>query len=202
MSVLKKFSALFLILFTTSCVETVIVGSAAGGYLATREKGLVDTKNDVLIASDLGSSFIAQGLKNPGNSVDITVNEGRVLLTGIVRDAQKAQLATQLAWKVKGVKEVIDEIQLRDGDSIHPKDVGVSFSDYFLTLEIETKLLFTRNVSSVNYKITTVGKTVYVLGIAENEGEKDRVLNAIAKVRGVKKVVNHVILANDHRRNG
>ena len=198
MAIFRTFSLLALF-FATSCVETVVVGSTVGGALIVREKTIADTKDDVVIATKMGTSFIQNGLKNPGNSIDITVNERRVLLTGIARDQEKAKLAVKLAWKVAGVKEVIDEIQLSDEEHLKPKDFSSSTYDYYLTLSVETKLLFS-SVSSINFKITTVAKTVYLFGIADNEAEMQRAISIAAKTRGVKKVVNHVILADDNRR--
>lgn len=203
MKILKKFpaiSAIFLLLFSTACVETIVVGSVATGMIATREKNLSHTRSDILISTKLGAKFLESGLKNPGNSVDVTVNEGRVLLTGIVRYEEKAKLASELSWKVLGVKEVIDEIQLRD--DFHAKDISSAFRDYLISLEIESKLLIARKVSSANYQVTTVGKTVYLLGVASDSAEMQKVLSISSQVRGVEKVVNHVILASDSRRNG
>ena len=199
----KKFSvvlASFLLIFTTSCIETVVVGSVVGGAVVVREKSFNDTRKDIVISTKLGSIFIANGLKNPGNSIDTTVNEGRVLLTGIVRDANKAKLAQELAWKVAGVKEVIDETQIREDGSFKAKDISIAAKDYAITTEIESKLLFGRNISSINYQITTVAGTVYFLGVAENDGELRRVLSIASKVRGVERVVNYVIVKNDSRR--
>jgi osmotically-inducible protein OsmY len=62
------------------------------------------------------------------------------------------------------------------------------------------KLLFVQNVASINYKITTVNKTVYLIGVAQDKEENQKVLNIVAKISGVKKVVNHVILIDDNRR--
>jgi osmotically-inducible protein OsmY len=203
MTILKKFSAVFavcLLIFSTSCVETIVVGSAATGVLVMRQKNLTDTRHDIAIATVLGTEFIKNGLKNPGNSIDVTVNEGRVLLTGIARDPQKAKLASDLAWKVENVKEVIDEIQLSE-NNLRPRDFSRAMFDYGLTLEIETKLLLLREVASVNYKITTVNKVVYLIGVAAADEELQKVLTKISKVRGVEKIVNHVILSDDRRRN-
>jgi osmotically-inducible protein OsmY len=200
---LKKFSAIFaifLLLFSTACVETIVAGSVAAGMIATREKNLSHTHSDIAISTKIAMHFLASGLKNPGNSVDVTVTEGRVLLTGIVRDEEKAKSASELAWKVKGVKEVIDEIQLQDGFNF--KNISTAARDYVISAEIESKLLLARGVSSANYQITTVSRTVYLLGIADNSAEMQKVLDLAAKVRGVEKVVNHVILASDSRRNG
>ena len=199
----KKFSAIFILtsLFvSTSCVETVIVGSTATGALATREKTLSSTKDDVVISAKIAKEFLTNGLNNPGNSIDAMVNEGRVLLVGIARDANKAKLASELVWKISNVKEVIDEIQIRDGDSFHLKDFSSAASDYLITTKLETKLFFARNVACANYKISTVNKTIYLLGVAPDNDELQKVLSIASKVRGTEKVVNHVILADDARR--
>ena len=202
MNITKKIIAsLFLILFANACVETVVVGTAATAVMIKREKTFSDTKDDVKISTYLAAKFIKNGLKTPGNSIDITINEGRVLLTGIVRDDKKAKLATELAWKVRGVKEVIDEIKVTE-DAITAKDFTKGFRDYVITTQINTKMLFSKKVASVNYKVTTVAKTVYLLGVSKDDAEMRNALSIAAKTSGVRKVVNHLILANDSRRNG
>ena len=198
--IMKILSAILVLLFTTSCIETVLISSAATGVMVVRDKPIPDAGKDIVISTKIGSSFLVNGLKNYGNSVDVTVNEGRVLLTGIVRDSQKAKLAAELCWNVKGVKEVIDEIQLRDNESVSAKDFLDTASDYSITSQVEAKMLFDKKIATLNYQVTTVSKTVYFLGIAQSEAEKRRVLALAAKIRGVKKVVDHIILTNDDRR--
>lgn len=184
----------------TSCIETVIAGTAATTVLVTREKTVENTKSDIVIATTIGIDFLENGLKTPGNSVDITVNEGRVLLTGIVRDPQKAELANSLAWKAEGVKEVIDEIEAREEPIVTIKDIKQATKDYSITLQIESKLLLDSKIATLNFKVTTVNGVVYLLGVAQNNGEMNKVINISSKVRGVKRVVNNIILKNDSRR--
>ncbi len=199
---LQFFAAITILFFATSCIETVVVGSFGTAALATREKTLNNTRYDIQIYTTLTADFIQNGLKNFGNSIDVTVNEGRVLLTGIARDAQKAKLASDLSWTAAGVKEVIDEIQLRDGDTTHLKDYASAAYDYAITTKIEGRLFLTRKVSTYNYKITTVAGTVYMIGVAQDDAELNRVIAAITKVNGVQKIVSHVIMVNDRRRHG
>lgn len=199
----KKFVAVFavfLLFSQASCVETVVVGSVFAGGFVVREKSFNSTRYDIVISTKLGSQFFENGLKNPGNSIDVTVNEGRVLLTGIARDGAKAKLAQELAWKVSGVKEVIDEIQIREDEKMHMRDVSSAMRDYIITGEIEAKILMGRNITSMNFQVTTVDNTVYLLGVATDETEMRRVLSIASKIRGVEKVVNHAILRNDSRR--
>lgn len=198
--ILRGFSLVVCLFFLTSCVETVILAGGATGALVVRDKSLQDTQKDIVISTSIATRFIEHGLKNPGNSIDVTVNEGRVLLTGIARDPDKATRASELAWKVKGVKEVIDEIQLDSDGKLNAKDFTNSFGDYLISWQIESKLFFTKRVTSVNYQVTTVNRTVYLLGISYSNDELNKVLEIASKVKGVKKVVNHIISINDARR--
>jgi len=201
--ILSKFkSFLFLIVLgigLCSCVETVIIGSISSGSVAIREKSFNSTRKDVVIATKLGSQFITHGLKNIGNSVDITVSEGRVLLTGIVRSEEKAKFAQQLAWKINNVKEVIDEIIISK-ESLRPKNFSSALIDYLITLQLEAKLFLKSDIHSINYKTTTVDRNVYFLGIANDEAEMQTALDLASKINGVKKVVNHLVLINDVKR--
>ena len=198
---ISKIYYILLLALMTSCVETVVIGSVGGGVFASREKTIQDTRSDIAISVTLTADFITRGLKMPGNSVNFTVNEGRVLLTGIVRDSQKAKSAQEISWTAIGVKEVIDEIQLREEGMVF-KDFPSAFRDYLITAEVESRLLVTRDVIWPNYKITTVGSTVYLLGVAVNDFEMQRVLTIVSKIYGVEKVVNHVLLRDDQRRRG
>jgi len=198
---ISKIYYILLLVLMTSCVETVVIGSVGGGVFASREKTIQDTRSDIAISVTLTADFITRGLKMPGNSVNFTVNEGRVLLTGIVRDSQKAKSAQEISWTAIGVKEVIDEIQLRE-EGMAFKDFPSAFRDYLITAEVESRLLATRDVIWPNYKITTVGSTVYLLGVAVNDFEMQRVLTVVSRIYGVEKVVNHVLLRDDQRRRG
>ncbi len=196
----KLVSSILLFTFVTSCVETVVIASATTSVIVVREKSLSDMQKDTTISAKLGTTFFEKGLKIPGNSIDITVNEGRVLLTGIVDDVGRAKSASELAWGVPYVKEVIDEIQIQDNKKPYLSRFTTTTSDYVITANIETRLLLTPKISFTNYQITTVGKVVYVLGVALNNDEMQKVLSISAKAYGVEKVVNHAILADDVRR--
>lgn len=198
---ISKIYYILLLALLTSCVETVVIGSVGGGVFASREKTMQDTRSDIAISVTLTADFITRGLKMPGNSVNFTVNEGRVLLTGIVRDSQKAKSAQEISWTAIGVKEVIDEIQLRE-EGVGFKDFPFALRDYLITAEVESRLLVTRDVIWPNYKITTVGSSVYLLGVAVNDFEMQRVLTIVSRIYGVEKVVNHVLLRDDQRRRG
>ena len=196
----KIILSLISVFLLSSCVETIVISSGVGAGLAYREKTIEDTRSDLKISTKIASKFIANGLKNPTNSVDITVNEARVMLTGIVDNVEKAKLAQELCWQVKGVNEVIDEIQIRKDGKFKVADIGVAFYDYLITAEIETKFALAKDLRFLNYQITTVNNEVYLMGVALDSKEMNRAVSIASKVRGVKKVINHILLADDSRR--
>jgi len=200
MTVVKKFLLLAFTLFLASCVETVVVGTLSSGVIITQEKKFSETVSDSVIESKMILELTKNGLKTPVNSVEVIANEGRVLLTGIVRNRDKVGLANDIAWKINGVKEVIDETQTSENSGLRFRDVSGVMRDYSLTFQVEARLLFAKDLASVNYKITTVDGVVYLIGIAFDEVELRKALSTAAKVRGVKKIVNHIILADDDRR--
>jgi hypothetical protein len=99
------------------------------------------------------------------------------------------------AWRAKGVKEVIDETVIdKTGDT------GSFTRDQWITAQLKSKLLFDKNVFSVNYSFETVRGVVYMLGVAQDQSELEIVLNYARNIEYVQRVVNHVLLKDDPRR--
>lgn len=188
-----------LAIFLSGCVETVVVGTVAGSVVAVREKSLKDTSSDTIIAAKIDKNLLFSGMKGWRNSVEVMVNEGRVLLVGVVRDLDKGKKMTEMVWKVKGVRELIDEVEV-DAQGLRVRDFGGGFYDAYLTAKIKSKLFLDKEVTSSDFKIKTQNRVVYILGVAKDSNELRGVLRAIAKTKGVKRVVNHAIFINDSRR--
>ncbi len=196
---MKKLLSIISAIFLTSCIETIVVGSVTASHLATREKTLIDTKDDINIASKIIKNFSASGLKIPGNAIDVMVNEKRVLLTGIVSSSYLVQKAVDSAWSVKNVKEVINEIQIAKNRS-RLNGFKTYTKDALITTQIESRMLFTKDVSVQNVKINTVNSVVYLLGVSDDDYQIQQITNTIARIKGVKKVISHIINIDDARR--
>ncbi len=196
---MKKIFAVFFLFLTTSCVQTVVAGSFATISIATREKTVNSTIDDVWIGAQIDKNFLTNGLKGLYNSVGVTVNEGRVLLTGVVRDENKGRFAIETAWKTKGVTEVIDEIEI-DHKGLGVRDFTNSIADSCVTSLIKAKLFFHQQIFPANYKVTTFNHVVYLIGVYKEDEDLQELLKIVSKTSGVKKVVNYVIAANDSRR--
>jgi osmotically-inducible protein OsmY len=169
------------------CVVAVVGGAAAGGgYVMGQERGADGTFSDTGIKSKLESDYIGTNAALE-NYVDINVFEGRVLLTGDVPTPDLRDQAVAIAWKVDGVKEVINEIQLASRSNF-----GSNANDNWIQTRLRTELTFDPDVRSLNYSIETVDGVVYILGIARTQAELDTVLNHARNMANVRKVVNYV----------
>src|SRR5690606_17590191 len=114
---------------------------------------------------------------------------GRVLLTGKVNTPDTKVTAVRLAWQPNGVREVIDEIVVTDKDSI-----GDLTNDTWITTQVKSKLLFNKDVRSINYSVETVNAVVYLIGIARSQAELETATAIASTVKGVKRVISHVRL--------
>jgi hypothetical protein len=174
----------------------VVSGFFVAGVIINQDKSANDTKADFLIASHINTKFIGQGLKNPTNKIGVTVDRQRVLLTGIVSDANVGQKANEIAWEVDGVKEVIDEIQVNDSKTIFGNLIHY-FADVSTTSRIVYKALINKNIHSINFEVVTINKVVYLIGTSRSASEIKEISELASKTTGVSKVINHIILLND-----
>ncbi|WP_051908819.1 BON domain-containing protein [Candidatus Odyssella acanthamoebae] len=181
-------------LFTISlmicgCAPAIIGGGAAvvGGALV-KEKGVAGSLSDTQIATKVSVGLYQ---KDPDlhARVNVIVQNGEVMLTGAVPTNEMHLDAVRIAWEVKGVKRVIDNIAISEGASL-----GVYAKDSWITTQLKSQLLFDKDIQSVNYSIKTVSGNVYLMGIAQDQKELSTVIDYARHIEGVKKVTSYVHL--------
>jgi osmotically-inducible protein OsmY len=172
----------------SGCPLAIVGGLAAAGgagYAANQERGVKGTANDFAIKTNIQNAWIKADPNLPAH-LDVTVFEGRVLLTGTAANPERKAEAAQLAKTVPGVRVVYDEIEVAPAES-----VWHSTKDAWITSEVKSKLVFS-NVRSVNYSIETVNGSVYLIGSARSQAELDHATDLARNVAGVKRVVSYV----------
>ena len=180
-------------LLFSGCAPAVIgVGTAAVAASST-EKGLSTSVADGLIFTKIQDNFLKTDASLP-TTVDVTVNDGAVLLTGKVKTPEEKVLATKLTWEVRGVREVVNEIQVIDKSSI--KDIA---KDLAASAQLRGKLIADNSVSSLNFSIDVVNGTVYLSGVAADAEEMNRVVSHARELRFAQQVVNYITLRTDQR---
>jgi len=195
MNTLVKLSIAAIILSTTTaCFPIVAASSAVVGTAIAEERSAGDKLDDNILAIKIRDMYSKAQFEELLSRISVTVYEGRVMLVGSVKEQKYVTQAIDIAWKVNGVKEVISELV------VSPIGIKSYSKDTFIANTVRSKLLFGEDILSVNYKIDANNSTVYLLGIAQNQEELDKVINIARSVKGVKQVVNHVVLKDDVRR--
>ena len=180
-------------LLFSGCAPAVVgVGTAAVAASST-EKGITTSVSDGLVFTKIQDNFLKTDA-TLSQFVDVSVNDGAVLLTGKVKTSEEKVLATKLTWEVRGVREVVNEIQVTDKSSI--KDVA---KDLAASAQLRGKLIADTSLSSLNFSIDVVNGTVYLSGVAADAEEMNRVVSHARELRFAQQVVNYITLRTDQR---
>ena len=180
-------------IFLQSCGPMIgTVGMVSLGA-ASKEKGLGTTINDNLIKTKI-SNLIFKYDKALIAETKIFVNNGSVLFTGKVSNPNDKIEFTKLAWTIRGVREVNNEVQITDTSSI--KNLA---RDLASMGEIRARIMSDKSINSLNYSIDVVNDKVYISGVATNETELNLVKNHASSARFVKEVYSYIILNKDTR---
>ena len=182
-----------IILFLQSCAPMVgTVGMVSLGA-ASKEKGLGTSINDNIIKTKI-SNLIYKYNKNLIADTKVFVNNGSVLFTGKLNNPKDKIEFTKLAWNIRGVKEVNNEIQVTDTTSI--KNIA---RDIASLGEIRARIMSDKSINSINFSIDVVNDKAYISGVATNELEINLVKSHASSARFVKEVYNYIILNKDTR---
>lgn len=167
-------------------VDLVIGGVAATGVAAAQERGLTGTARDTALSAAIQELWFRTNF-DMFSKLSSTVTEQRALLTGRVQDPEMRVEAVKLAWQVQGINEVINEIEVTDTSSLVD-----SARDVWITTQLRTRITFDQEVRSINYSIDTVNGVVFLMGIARDQAEHDRVTNHARNLAYVRRVVSYV----------
>jgi osmotically-inducible protein OsmY len=179
----------------SGCSGLLLGAGASAGVAVAQERSIGAAVDDAGIEIQINEAMLKDS-ESLFRHVDVEVVEGRVLLTGNVAVADDRVKTARIAWKVEGVKEVLNELQVTNRGSI------VDYlKDGKITAHLRLLLLQDREISDINFTVETVNGIVYLLGLAQSQAELDKLINHARNINGVTKVINHVRLKTDSRRN-
>jgi osmotically-inducible protein OsmY len=179
---------IFSITFLYSCAAVNVTTSSV------KEKGIKEAISDGMIDAAINKEFLNHNI-NMFMNVEIEVVEGRVLLTGSVKQPKHRLDAIKLSWKVLGVREVINEIDITEKGGIKNYLVDVK-----IKTQIRYKVITDKQILSINYNFEVVNGNLFIIGISKNKKELKRVIEHANNIKGVIKVVSHAIMKDDPRR--
>ena len=191
---MKKIFTLLLFLFIfQSCAPLIgTVGMASLGA-ASKEKGFGTALGDNIIKTKI-SNLIFKNDPDLIANTTVFVNNGSVLFTGKVSDPDKKILFTKIAWKIRGVSEVNNEIQITNTSSF--KNIA---RDIASMGEIRARMMSDQMINSLNFSIDVVNDKAYLSGVASNLNEMSLVKAHASSARFIKEVFNYITLIDDTR---
>jgi osmotically-inducible protein OsmY len=197
---LKKFNnyfSLFLILiYLSGCVSAIIGGVASVGVATVQERSIKDFAIDLKLEVQLQEKLFRASKDKLFSSVDVIIIEQRVMLIGNVESQELRDLATKISWEVSPkVKDVLNELTIGKKPALlsEGKDARIS-------LTLTGLLLGDENISDINFSHSVAKQVMFLIGIAKNDDELNQVIHHARTVKGVRKVISHIILKNDKKR--
>lgn len=186
-----RVTLLALLTFLSSCTPLIIGTTAATVAVTSMQERTVGTIIDdkAIWARTRGALYSSDFSKE----VNASVNEGRVLLTGSVKNSMDRIRVVRKVWEQSGVREVMNEINVEEREDSYAKSA-------WITAQIKLSLLLKQSVQSFNYTVETYNGTVYLLGIARNKEELNRVYIIARQTSGVNQVISYVRLKNSSLR--
>ncbi len=179
-----------ILLFNYSCSPSGILATGGGTAMVVAEgdRSFGEVVDDATIKVNVAAKFL-----NAGNNlfVDISTSvlEGRVLLTGLVDNQEIRIDAVRLVWEVEGVREVINEIEIGNRDSL--KDYA---NDLWINTQARGMAAKTIGLRAVAYNFETINGKVYVAGITSRPQQLVDLIEALKTIKGVKEITNYVII--------
>lgn len=193
---IRKITPTLLVLSALTLSGCTGLGLATGaaavtGISAAQEGGIGRAISDSTIKLKINDAWLNYSVK-AFSQLSTTINQGRVLITGVVQNPEHRVEAVRLAWQVEGVDQVINEVRVAES-------AGVTgfVKDNWITSRLRGSLTLDRGVQSINYSIDTVQGVVYLMGVAQSQTELNRVIETARTISGVKQVVSYVKIAGE-----
>jgi len=179
--------------FLISCtpMEIITTSTSTGAVIADSDRSIGESVDDLGIKIKITEKYVKSD-KGIFLDIDTSVRMGTVLLTGIVENQEIRIEAVRLVWEIKGVREVINEIEV--GNKQNLKEYT---KDLWISAQVRTKTLSELGLDVLTYNFETINGKVYVLGVANSEEESKKINDIIRTVKGVKEIANYTIIKSE-----
>ena len=175
------------ILLSSCSPVGLAVGAGASLMTASQtEKGLKVSAKDLRIKTEINHNLFQKDHELFG-AVKVSVDNGKVLITGSVPSPQDRIEISKLSWKVGNVKEVINEVQVTNKASFTNRA-----KDLLINKSLQTQLLLDQSINFINFSVDTVNGVVYIFGIARDQGEINRIIKHARNINYVENIVNYM----------
>ena len=179
------------ILLSSCSPVGLAVGAGASLITASQtEKGLEVSAKDLRIKTEINHNLFQKDHKLFG-AVKVSVDNGKVLITGSVPNPQDRIEISKFSWKVDGVREVINEVQVTNKASFTNRA-----KDLLINKSLQTQLLLDQSINFINFSVDTVNGVVYIFGIARDQEEINRIIKHARNINYVENIINYMSVGN------
>lgn len=180
------FAALTCASAASGCATVAVAGAAGVGLFAAQERTIGQGIDDSTGSADLKSKLLRTDAKAFGG-VDVEVAEGRALLTGSVATPEQKIEAERLAWTVRQIRAVANEIEV----GAKPGMMRTAM-DEWITTEVRARMVAEPTVRAIDINIETHKGVVYLMGLVTSQEQLQRAAETASLVRGVQRVVSYM----------
>ena len=190
---MKKLISFITIFLLVSCSSVSKFGTGVDITFDPRTIGM--QIDDTIMQKNL-SARLALTDKKYFLSVQTEVIDGRIFISGKVKEPEEKIKITKMAWETKGVRSVKNAISIKGQSNFKS-----TAKDILITSQLRSALIFNKKTKSRNYTLETINKSIYIFGIAMDQDEKKEVINEANKIFDVKEVIPSIYLATELSRN-
>ena len=174
---------------------TVLGAGARTGLALVEDRPVEEIWGDTLLKVTINKKLLETSFSETFWSLNTTIFEGRVLITGNVKNTTLRDQVSQMVWGVKGVREVLNEIEIQETNT-----VTQIARDKFIQTSLQARMLGDKIVSDINYKMIAHNNVLYIIGVAQSQAELEKVVAHARAIRYVKRFVNYIWLADNPSR--
>ena len=191
---IKIILAFFIVTILSGCIGVSSKGLFGTGVSIALDPRTLGTQiDDTIMQKNLASRIISKDKKYL-LSINSSVLDGRIFLTGKVDNPEEKLQFTKLAWETKGARSVRNDIKIKEEFNFKQ-----SAKDILITTQLRTAIILNKNIKASNYQIDTYKKKIYIYGIALSLEEKDLIISEAKEILDVEDVIASIILLEDLR---
>jgi osmotically-inducible protein OsmY len=178
--------ALSLFLMSCTPVGILVTGATTAGTFAMEERGFKGATHDLGLKAEILGAWTKNDISY-ATDLSVIVYNAKAMVMGTVETEDQRAKAIGLVWQVDGIKDVYNEIMLK-------KDTGIQgfTQDTWIGAKLTTAVTLDGQILASNYKVDVEAGVVYIIGIAQTQGELNRFINHAKAIEYVQKVVSHV----------
>jgi osmotically-inducible protein OsmY len=189
----------FIIYLAILFAITSLSAAVSAGDRSKVDQGILDAKNESQIWTTYALSPYLRA-----NNLQVSVKNGKAVLTGTVEDDVNKDLAKQIALGVSGINEVDNKIAVKAGyappkPKANERSYGQIIDDASITAAVKSKLLWGKNTSGMSVNVDTKSGHVVLQGTTDNGASKELSGRIASNTHGVLGVDNQLKINKENK---